>query len=209
MPLDWNEFRQSAFFSWFHLREIERLSPPAGAAGPTVIRCRPESSGNELALAFEVGLDGRIERALLSIDRSWADAPRTAPFAADIVKSFIMLFSGEDTHLIELAGEIERQMGSFPGVISRAGAVPPPALLTPEMQAAVEVIRGRRDVSELPAATGRLRLSNTLIDSGYPQPQTVAGSTGTPETRRLRILWTEVAAPPPHPFSIDDSPPRA
>jgi hypothetical protein len=87
--------QRKAFFDWFHLQaaaadaglEQDRRS----IQGVTWSRFRPagESFGRLVELELGLGLDNRIERASLGVERAFIAPPAIRPYARDITKSFL------------------------------------------------------------------------------------------------------------------------
>lgn len=85
--ITYDEIRSSDFWSWFHIKEVERL-------GRSVKLCVPNYI-NDCRLDIELDSRGRATTAELGLRRSFVFGPPYGlnPFAIDIAKSFIVPFA--------------------------------------------------------------------------------------------------------------------
>jgi hypothetical protein len=87
--------QRGAFFDWFHLQAAEENAEleqgRRSIQGLTWSRFRPagESFARLVELELGLGLDNRIERASLGVDRAFIAPPAIQPYARDITKSFL------------------------------------------------------------------------------------------------------------------------
>ncbi len=189
MTLHWTELRASHFFTWFGLRETDRVPSAAGAT----ISCAPGNFADHIALTFEVDAAETVQRAVLTLDRAWLEGLRTAPFAADIAKSFILTLAAGDAAMAALGRQIELRMGRLPGVIARPHAEePPPAALAEVIAAALAVYEGGRERAELRGPGQTLVISN---DAARRRPYLQIAWAALPGASRARgKLWRRLLA---------------
>lgn len=162
----WNDLKQSGFFRWFGITEIEREVTGDGF----VSRCKPGGYQEVIDLSFTVGGGSRVCLAELEMDRAWMDDAGTAPFAADLSKSFVLALGSGDAVIAALGRQLEQMVPLLPGVISRAdGAGAADAPLDPAMVAAGDAYSGRRPRAELTGEAFLLVVDNTGAE-GAPQP---------------------------------------
>lgn len=171
MSIRWDDLSSSGFFQWFGVTETGREPSPLGES----VICKPGGHQEHIDLSFAVDGEGNIARAELILDRVWIHNRATAPFAADIAKSFVSTISDGDPKLESLARQLELMMGSMPGVISRQQPFePPPSDIWSEVTNALGVFTG---------ASARAEVLG-------PDYQLVLANTETPRGVRLFITWT-------------------
>jgi hypothetical protein len=174
--LAWTAFEQSDFFHWFGLHEIGRATT---AQGWSAIELEP--GGHQQAIDLTVYVDAlhRVQRAVLSLNRSWVDGGQTAKLADDLVQSFLLVVGGRHPEVVSLANQIiSLERGSQPilRVASPVRSVDPP---TPNVQAMLSAYRGTRKRVELVAPGIMIEIENWLADA-QPRFVTVIASTVPP-----------------------------
>jgi hypothetical protein len=175
--LAWTDLEQSDFFNWFGLHEIGRAT--TAAEGWSAIQLEPD--GHQQAIDLTVYVDSlhRVQRAVLSLNRSWADGGQTAKLADDLVQSFLRAVGGRHPEAALLANQIiSLERGSQPilRVTPPVGAAATPI---PNVQAMLCAYRGRRKRAELVAPGVLIEIENWLVD-GQPRFMTVIASTVPP-----------------------------
>ena len=139
--LSWDELGESEFFSWFGISEVGR-QPADG--GRVVVRCKPGGFQEAVDLEFDLDAAPRVRGARLLLDRSWVDAAATAPFAADIGKSFLAALAPNSAQARALSDEIQNLIAQNPNVLRRADPSAPPRLLVPPgLVPAIDAFSGR------------------------------------------------------------------
>lgn len=157
MARTWDDLRGSEFFNWFHISEVGRV--PGASPGETTIACKPGSFQDAIDLRFTVDASGTLGSAMLTLDRGWMAGERDAPFALDIVKSFLQEVAGSDPVLGALARQMEGQLPNLPGVISRVGVASAPAA-PPPFPEALAVYRDEASEARLAGREGVIVLRN-------------------------------------------------
>ena len=151
--------RDSDFFRWFHLAPTGVSSP--GDNGQWIV-FRPESAefGSLVEVAALTDPDGVIHAAQLSVARSFIDG-RNAPFARDIVKSFLTWAAPTQRtkELALLIAHLEDPRLSARGTVF-VGPDAPNTPAEPDRTGALDVYLGRRDEAAFDAGSLRLRFSN-------------------------------------------------
>ena len=151
--------RDSDFFRWFHLAPTGVSSP--GDNGQW-IAFRPESAefGPLVEVAALTDPDDVIRATRLSVARSFIES-RNAPFARDIVKSFLAWAAPtprtEDLALL-IAHFEDPRLGARGTILVGPDAPKTPA--EPDRTGGLDVYLGRRDEADFAAGPLRLRFSN-------------------------------------------------
>lgn len=175
--MDWNDLTNSEFFRWFGVTETRR----SVAGDEVTVWCKPGGYQQAIDLDFRLDSSRRIRAAHLVLDRRWMDDRTTAPFAADIVKSFLLTVGTNDPSISEVGQQIEQLMGRLPGVISREESPARESEIgnrsAPELLAAY---LGTRDHAELAGTMSQLTVDNSGSE-GQMQPRTEP---------RCCIAWT-------------------
>jgi hypothetical protein len=151
--------RDSEFFRWFHLAPTGVSSP--GDNGQW-IAFRPESAefGPLVEVAALTDPDGVIHAARLSVARSFIDG-HNAPFARDIVKSFLTWAAPapQAKALALLIAHFEDpRLGARGTILLGPNAPNTPA--EPDRTGALDVYLGQRDEADITVGPLRLRFSN-------------------------------------------------
>lgn len=145
--------------SWFGVHEVGRED----VAGGQEVRLKPGGYQDAIDLVLRTDAAERIESATLSLDRAWIDAPATAPFAADLLKSALPVLAPNDESVAELAQRFARRMAA-PNVLMHASAVPTPLPPpTPPVAAALEVYDRQRESARLGGDSVALSLQNIAV----------------------------------------------
>jgi hypothetical protein len=87
----YSEFRNSDFWSFFHITEKDRLSKEDDGRQTTLIVLRTGGFQSEIKLEITLDQQQRLKEGRLKAKRSWLMGPPYGvnPFALDIVRSFI------------------------------------------------------------------------------------------------------------------------
>src|SRR4051812_38209293 len=86
----WRDVEASELFGWFGVHEEGREKLPDGLQR---LHLKPGGYQESVDIWVDLVRDGGVRRARLALARAWVDAPPTAPFAIDLVKSALPVFA--------------------------------------------------------------------------------------------------------------------
>jgi len=184
MNQQWHQLATGEFFRWFGLTEVGRSRQTGGGL---IISCKPGGFQEAIDLTFEISANETVARAVLILNRAWMEDPRTAPFAADIAKSFLLTVTSAGSRAHLLAQQVEQLMIRSPGVISRAQAHEATDKGSDEaVRDALNALAGRRGRAELQDRDSVVLLENVSRD-GQPRLHVIC-ATLTPRPARWKRL---------------------
>lgn len=155
--LQWDDLLKSGFFQWFGITQ----TGSEGKKDGQLIRCKPGGFQDSIDLTFSVTSAGAVSGSELSMDRSWMDDPKTAPFAGDIAKSWVLELAQNDPAVKSFGEHLERVGLNQPGVIVHADSVlegPPPDAATAQ---ALDAYFGRTNRATIAGQSCSLTIGNT------------------------------------------------
>ncbi len=147
---------RSELGAWFGVHEVGRET----IAGGHELRLKPGGHAQFIDIIVRVDAEEQIQSASLLLDRAWIDAPATAPFAADLLKSALPILAPNDERVRDLAQRIARFMHGE-NVLVHANAMPaplPPPV--PPIAAALAAYRGEQQRAQFASAAVLVRLEN-------------------------------------------------
>ena len=159
--MDYDEFQQSEFASFFNLQEVEQFQEPNGC-----MRLHLKTGGFQEFVDIELKLDAslRLRQASLELARAWiGNEDSLNPFAKDICKSFIHdLAQVHHKKIQDLVDGIWDLHGKKDEVIYIKPPVPSTTRLA-ETQNATKVFSGVLPLLELKLPKFNLKMENIEI----------------------------------------------
>jgi hypothetical protein len=159
--MDYDEFQQSEFASFFNVQEVERFQEPNGC-----MRLHLKTGGFQESIDIELKLDAslRLRQASLELARAWiGNEDSLNPFAKDICKSFIHdLADVSNKKIQDLVEGIWDLHGKKDEVIYLKPPTPP-VTRSAETQSAIRVFCGILPVLELNLPKFNLTMENIEI----------------------------------------------
>lgn len=87
VTLPYEELAASDFFTFFNISETGRND--SDEDGSTRIELSPGAWHESIDLSLTAEPNGEVRGAMLAVERGWLSSPETAPFAIDLLKSFL------------------------------------------------------------------------------------------------------------------------
>jgi len=170
----WDDLQRSGFFQWFHITE----TGSEGEKDGRLIRCKPGGFQDFIDLTFSVTPAGTVSRSELTMDRAWMEDLKSAPFAGDIAKSWVLELAQNDPAVKSFGEHLEQVGLNQPGVIVHVDSVrdgPPPDAATAQ---ALDAYFGRAERATIAGRSSSLTIANTS-----------SAASAAPDQRHCRLTW--------------------
>jgi hypothetical protein len=155
-----DQLKESDLVSFFNFFQAKTESK---AGGGTVTFFKPSTSQYYGDVSLIVGVDANacVRSLSLTVRRSFIEEQSTAPFGRDVTKNFLVdvLSGSSEKGVAQLIDRIGGQVRSQP---------PANATVTPEVEAAIQVLTGAKATAEMTLFPEHLRVENITASNGAP-----------------------------------------